>query len=189
MYKQADVPNHQFVRLTFSLARMMICVLAPLLLNGCAALAVSLAGAGAGAGLSHQMNGTASRTFSERFDKVDTAIRIASKRMLLQVEEVASMDNGQVTRASVGGLEISLELETLSPNLTRVSVKARKDFFRVDSATAQEIVVQIERALISMNLAEANIATGSKTSDARYMRDNSAVDRKNNADAKRKGPI
>ncbi len=160
-----------------------------LLLNGCAALAVSLAGAGAGAGLSHQMNGTASRTFSEPFDKVDNATRIASRRIFLMVDEVSTIDSGQVTKARVGDMDITLELETLSPNLTRVSVKARKDMFRVDGATAQEIVSQIERALNSMDLAEAGAPRNSRTSDAKYIATESAANRKITAPSKKKGTI
>ena len=118
--------------------------------------------------MSHQMNGTASRTFSEPFNKVDDASRIAAKRIFLQVEEVATMESGQVTKARVGDMDVTLELETLSPNLTRVSVKARKDLFRVDGATAQEIIVQIERALSNINLAEAE-AEKLRINNARYV--------------------
>ncbi|HSD39031.1 MAG TPA: DUF3568 family protein [Rhodocyclaceae bacterium] len=173
-------------RVASSLAKLGICACALLLLNGCAALAVSLAGAGAGAGLSHQMNGTASRTFSEPFDKVDNASRIAAKRIFLQVEEVATIDSGQVTKARVGDMDVTLELEALSPNLTRVSVKARKDLFRVDGATAQEIVVQIERALSGMNLAEAEAEKG-RINNARYIELDS--NRKVSAPPKKKSTI
>ncbi|WP_374515926.1 DUF3568 family protein, partial [Niveibacterium sp.] len=154
-------------RLTASalpLIKLFAAVSALLLLNGCAALAVSLAGAGAGAGLAHQMNGTASRTFSEPFSKVDAAVRIASKRMYLLVDEVASMDGGQVTKARVSNLSVSVELEPLSPNLTRVNVVARKDLLRVDAATAQEIVAQIERSLGAVELADANDAANAARS-------------------------
>lgn len=133
----------------------LILIVAGLLLGGCAAVAVSLAGASAGAGLSHQINGQASRTFSEPLLKVDDAARIAARRMLLEVSEVSSTENGQVTRARVSGLDITVELETLSPNLTRVDVIARKNFLRVDGATAQEIVSQIEHALQAISLQEA----------------------------------
>lgn len=169
MQNAADHSSRRLARTALSLARLGACLLTLALLNGCAGLAVSLAGAGVGAGLSHQINGTATHTFTEPFDKVDNATRIASKRIFLVVDEVSTIDNGQVTKARVGELEITLELETLSPNLTRVSVKARRDMLRVDGATAQEIVVQIERALNGMELAEAS--RGNKISDARYSTD------------------
>lgn len=146
-----------------ALFRLFACLLAPVLLNGCAALAVSLAGAGAGAGISHQMNGTASRTFSEPFDKVDNAARLAAKKMFLQIDEVATIENGQVTKARVSDLDVTIELDTLSPSLTQVNVVARKDLFRVDGATAQEIVVQIEHAIGDINVAEAAEAAEAAT--------------------------
>ncbi len=174
------------LRLSAAIATLM-------LLNGCAALAVSLAGAGAGAGLAHQMNGTASRTFSEPFNKVDAAVRIASKRMYLQVDEVASMDGGQVTKARVSNLSVSVELEPLSPNLTRVNVVARKDLLRVDAATAQEIVAQIERSLSAVELADANDAANAaragKVDNAKYIRDEPVSTRKGSAASKKKTPI
>jgi len=144
-----------------------------MLLNGCASLAISLAGAGAGAGFSHQMNGAASRTFSAPFDKVDAATRLATKRMFLQVEEVASIKDGQVTKARVKNLEITLELEILSPNLTRADVTARESLFRVDAATAKEIVVQIEQALLAIEreeiLAAGRAPQESRASTAKFI--------------------
>jgi hypothetical protein len=176
--------------LVLSVTRLGIGVLALLVLNGCAALAVSLAGAGASAGLAHQMNGTASRAFSEPFSKVDAAVRIASKRMHLQVDEVASTDAGQMTKARVSTLDVSIELEPLSPNLTRVIVTARKDLFRVDGATAQEIVAQIERSLTTVDLAEAaDPARAGKIDNARYTREEPSNQRKGSAASKKKTAI
>lgn len=186
-----DAGNHSNRKTRFlprSLAKVGACLLALAMLNGCAALAVSLAGAGAGAGLSHQINGTATRTFSEPFDKVDNATRIASKRIFLQVEEVSTIDSGQITKARVGAMDVTMSLETLSPNLTRVTVKARKDLFRVDVATAQEIVTQIERALTSMELADA-AAEKNKINDARYITIDPSGNRKTSAPPKKKNTI
>lgn len=149
------------------LCRLGVCALSLCLLNGCAALAVSLAGAGAGAGLSHQMNGVASRTFSEPFDKVGTAVLIASRKLLLEVENVETIDDGQITRARVGNLNVAMELETLSASMTRVSVTAKKDFFRADAATAKEIVSQIELALQSAELAAEMLKP--RASNANYL--------------------
>lgn len=174
------------------MARTGTCLLAALALNGCAALAVSLAGAGAGAGFSHQMNGTATRTFSEPLEKVDTASRVAARKMSLQVDTVASTENGQITRSRISNLDVTVELETLSPNLTRVSVVARKDLLRVDGATAQEIVVQIERALgviQQAELAEAQ-AQRARLNDARFLVPDAALNgRKSSGPAKRKNAI
>ena len=50
--------------------------------------------------------------------------------------------------------DVELELEQLSTTMTRVTVVARKDVFRVDAATAQEIMAQIDRALNGIQQAE-----------------------------------
>lgn len=189
MHNAALPIDDRSARIMSSWMRCGACLLAFSLLNGCAALAVSLAGAGAGAGLSHQINGQASRTFSAPFDKVDNAVRIASKRIFLQVAEVATIDNGQVTKARVSDMDVTLELQVLSPNLTRVNVTARKDFFRVDGATAQEIVAQIERALQATELAESTPTKNNKINDTRFSTTEPSNGRKGNSTAKIKSSI
>lgn len=186
--------NHAFATAAFPITILRCGGLALLvcLLNGCAALAVSLAGAGASAGLAHQMSGTASRAFSEPFSKVDAAVRLASKRMQLEVDEVASTDKGQITRARVSTLDVSIELEPLSATLTRVSVVARRDLLRVDGATANEVVTQIERSLAAIALAEAAPATApasASTASTRIAREEPARTRKTSTTTKRKPTI
>lgn len=166
------------------------CLLLPGLLGGCAAVAVSLAGAGAGAGITHQVNGQASRTFSAPLTRVDDAARLASRKMQLEVSEVATIERGQVTKARVSGLEITMEMQPLSPTLTRVDVVARKNFFLVDGATAQEIVTQIERALDAIALqeqAEAASEASARNAAARASELAPAQSRKNST--KRKSAI
>lgn len=141
---------------------LMPCLLAaallPTLLGGCAAMAVSLAGAGAGVGLAHQLNGTASRTFSEPLPQVASAASHAARRMDLKVGAVTRTDQGTLTEATVSGLQITIQMSPLSNSLTRVDVVARKNFLQVDAATAQEIVAQIGNALEDAGLAEASVA-------------------------------
>lgn len=137
-----------------TLSHAGLCLLMVGGLNGCAALAVSLAGAGAGATLSHNMSGTASRTFADTLEKVDSASRLAVRKLQLEVDRVASTEKGQITHAKVSNLDVELELEQLSTTMTRVTVVARKDVFRVDAATAQEIMAQIDRALSGIQQAE-----------------------------------
>lgn len=137
------------------------CAAILLLLNGCAALAVSLAGAGAGAGITHQVNGTAMRTFSAPRNAVDAATTATTKRLQIDVDTVESIERGSLTRGQVGGLAISIEVETLSDALTRVTVTARRNLLRLDGATALEIVTQIDRSL-------ATLAKAARTGEGRY---------------------
>ncbi|MDQ8020896.1 MAG: DUF3568 family protein [Moraxellaceae bacterium] len=146
--------------------RLAACAGLLVTLNGCAALAVSLAGAGAGAGLSHQMGGTASRTFTESFDRVDAASRVVARKMYLQVDSVAVSENIQLTRARVGDLDVSMELQPLSPTLTRISVVARKNLLQVDGATAQEIIAQVDRALVVIQQEEQAARTAAAAAEA-----------------------
>lgn len=183
----SDLSLHPALHACSRSLRLLALCLIPALLNGCAALAVSLAGAGAGAGLSHQVNGTAARTFSEPIEKVDDAVRLAAKSMLLNIEDVASLDNGIVTKAKVAELNITVKLETLSPRLTRVSVTARKDILRVDGATAQEVVAQIDRAIGELNAPPtARTSAPNSVSGARYTNPEPA---RKPASAKRKNDI
>lgn len=166
------------------LYRIATCVAMALLLNGCAALAVSLAGAGAGAGISHQVNGTATRTFSEPLDRVDNAVLLTSKRLKIDIDSVDAVDNGQITKGKVGDLTIIIELQTLSPNLTRVNVTARKNLLVLDGATAQEIVAQMEHSLTSLARSDngrnkAGDAVQSK--DTRYTPTDSSSAKKSSA--------
>lgn len=144
----------RFARLSF-IATLCTSILITQGMTGCAALAVSLAGAGAGAGISHQVNGVATRTFSEPLAKMDSALLVATKRMTIQVDTVEATGNSHTLKGRVGDLDITVEMEALSGTVTRVDVTARKNLFRVDSATAQELVTQIERAVANPKVAEA----------------------------------
>jgi len=144
----------RFARLPF-IATVCASFLIMQSMTGCAALAVSLAGAGAGAGISHQVNGVATRTFSEPLTKMDNALLVATKRMTIQVDTVEATGNAHTLKGRVGDLDITVEMEALSGTVTRVDVTARKNLFRVDSATAQELVTQIERAVANPKMAEA----------------------------------
>ncbi|MEC5400068.1 DUF3568 family protein [Uliginosibacterium sp. H1] len=189
-------PNARISRVLSCSLRLAASAGVLLALNGCAALAVSLAGAGAGAGLSHQMGGTASRTFTESFDRVDAASRVVARKMYLQVDSVDVTENIQLTRARVADLDVSMELQPLSPTLTRISVVARKNLLQVDGATAQEIVAQVDRALFAIQQEEQAALAAAAEAEARAAKyvapQPSAANRKNTGTAtppRRKGSI
>ncbi|MDP5240420.1 DUF3568 family protein [Uliginosibacterium sp. 31-16] len=154
-------------------------------LCGCAPLALSLVGAGAGAGISHQVNGVAARTFSEPLPRVKKASLMAARRMSFQFEATDATEKGQVLKGRVADLDIDVELEILSTSVTRVSVSARKNILRLDGATAQEVIVQIERALVSTEMAETG---DTKDAQARVTRlENSSPARNPKTRGKTKG--
>lgn len=166
------------------LFRIAICAVMALLLNGCAALAVSLAGAGAGAGISHQVNGTATRTFSEPLDRVDNAVLLTSKRLKIEIDSVDAVDSGQITKGKVGDLTVVIELQTLSPNLTRVNVTARKNLLVLDGATAQEIVAQMEHSLTTLASSDntrGRTTDSAQSKDTRYTPTDSSSTKKSSS--------
>ncbi|WP_018607889.1 DUF3568 family protein [Uliginosibacterium gangwonense] len=158
--------SFRFAKFSF-IATLCVAILLTQSMTGCAALAVSLAGAGAGAGISHQVNGVATRTFSEPLTKMDSALLVAAKRMTIQVDTVEATGSSHTLKGRVGDLDVTVEMEALSGTVTRVDVTARKNLFRVDSATAQEIVTQIERAVANPKVAEAKDSNLETTRNAR----------------------
>ena len=115
---------------------------------GCASIAVTLAGLGAGIGGQHYLGSIGTRTFTEPLANVKLATLVALKRMAIQVETTEKTDTGERITAKIPGREIEIELESLTPNATRMRSLARKDSaFILDSATAAEIIAQTEKAL------------------------------------------
>lgn len=166
--------DHECSPLT-RLVRLGVCLAIAWSLSGCAAVALSLVGAGAGAGINHQVSGVASRTFSEPLPKLKRASLMAARRMSFEFETTDATDNGQLMKGRVADLGVSVELEMLSSNMTRVSVSARKNLVFLDGATAQEVVTQIERALVASEIADAAAdAEDAKAKPARLVLNNEA---------------
>jgi len=171
------------------LIRIAACAAVMLSLNGCAALAVSLAGAGAGAGISHQVNGTATRTFSEPMNRVDSAVLLTSKRLKIDIDTVEAVDNGQITKGKVGDLAVTIELQMLSSNLTRVNVTARKNMLMLDGATAQEIVAQMEHSLNNLASTSRSKTGEAESKDTRYTPTDTSSSKKSSARSKKQNTI
>jgi hypothetical protein len=119
-----------------------------LILTGCTPLTLTAFGIGAGAGVNHTMNGYTYRTFSESMPRVKRATLIALNRMSIKVESTGKIENGETISAKTAERSIELELEAISPKTTRLRSVARKSFFVMDSATAEEVIAQTQRALV-----------------------------------------
>jgi hypothetical protein len=128
-------------------------------LGGCAALgitggAVTVAAVGAGAGevlragTEYSVTGTALRTFTAPVGAMEEVIRSALSRMAFTIERDEEMNPGRRIVATGIGRTIEIELEPLSPAVTRIELAVKRGFFRRDRATANEIIVQIELALV-----------------------------------------
>lgn len=118
-------------------------------LTACEPVSITMLGVGAGAGVGHHLGGIAYKTFTEPQPKVKKATLAALKRMAIKVDGVEKTDNGEMIKAKAMDRNIEIELETLTPNTTRMRAVARKDGgILVDSATAVEIITQTEKALV-----------------------------------------
>jgi hypothetical protein len=128
-----------------------IAIAAATLLAGCETLSMTALGIGGSAVVTQKLNGTPSRTFTLPLYMVRTASISALKRMGIEVKSddgLKQIENREVIRASAGGREIEVELESITPQATRMRVVARNGgFFFYDGATATEIIVQTEKGL------------------------------------------
>jgi hypothetical protein len=147
--------------------------LALLSLGGCAAIgitsgavAVAAVGAGAGevlrAGTEYSLTGTAFRTFTASVPTMHEATLSTLSRMAFTIEREEEMSPGQRIVATGVGCTIEIELEPLSPAVTRVELLVKRGFFRRDRATASEIITQIELALVAGPEATTNASPPTK---------------------------
>jgi hypothetical protein len=125
---------------------------AALLLNGCAAAALMIAGTGAGiaggAGVEHTLSGIAYKTFSEPLETVRTATVDSLARMDVTIVEDAATEDGWMMKGTATRRTIDIELERLTETTTRMRVVANKgDIFFKDSATSTEIITQTAQAI------------------------------------------
>jgi len=115
-------------------------------LSGCAPLGIAAFGVGASAGVSHGLGGVTYRTFTAPMPRVKGATLTALNKMGIKVNSTLKENGAEVIKANAADREIEVELESLSPNTTRIRTVAKKGFF-YDSATSTEIILQTERAL------------------------------------------
>jgi hypothetical protein len=117
------------------------------LLAGCEPISLAALGIGGSAAVNHKVNGTPYRTFTAPLSRVRTASMGALKRMGITPGSTTKMENGELITARAGKREIEVELESLTPNTTRMKVVAREGGFFYDSATASEIIAQTGKSL------------------------------------------
>ena len=123
-----------------------ILALASLLLDGCAAVALTAAGVGMATGVSHTLSGMVYKTFTAPQAQVKRATYGALNRMQIKVVKDKRDGTTEAIEAKTPDRNISIELEAISPTTTRMLVTATKDggILR-DGATATEIILQTEK--------------------------------------------
>jgi lipoprotein-anchoring transpeptidase ErfK/SrfK len=152
------VPPH-LSRLAVRLGGLLVLALA---LGGCETIAITALGIGASAGVTHTVNGTSARTFTAPEAKVKAASLAALGRMGAAVESIDRVENGELIRARSADRSIEVEIEPMSRTTTHVRASAKRSFFVYDGATAKEIIVQTELALLPAAPAAAPAKRGGK---------------------------
>ena len=127
--------------------RIIVLAIVALPLAGCEAIAISALGGGTAAGVSYTMSGTVSRTFTASLPKVRAAALAALQLMQIDVSSIGKAGDGKEISAKSISRSIDIELEEISPNVTRMSVSAKSGFFHSDSATGAEILLQTGRKI------------------------------------------
>ena len=130
----------------FRHALAIACIGATFGISGCAAVALTAVGVGMATGVSHTLGGIVYKTFAAPQPKVRRSTVAALGRMQIKVVEAKQDGNREIIRARAYDRDIEIEIESLTPNTTRVTVTAIKDGGLVrDAATATEIVLQTEK--------------------------------------------
>jgi len=135
------------------LALIVLAMTAP----GCAALALpavgmsimsDAAGSAMQAGVEHTMGGATYRTFSAPLADVRAAVRQSFRDLEIQITEDEPLIGGG---AKIVGealhREIAVQLEPVTPALTRLKMIVRQGLFGRDRATSAELIEQTARAL------------------------------------------
>ena len=112
-------------------------------------MSMTAIGVGASTGISHTLNGITYRTFTAPLPKVRAATVNALERMGIKVASSERLQGGggELIKANTADRAIEIELESISPNTTRMRTVARKNALLLDSATATEIILQTEKGL------------------------------------------
>lgn len=129
-------------------SRLAIALVATWMLGGCAAVALTTLGVGMATGVSHTLGGIVYKTFTAPQTTVRKATMTALNRMQIQVTKTKRTGSSETITARAGDRDVEIELESLTPNTTRMNVTARKDAGILrDGATATEIILQTERVV------------------------------------------
>lgn len=138
-------------------------------LGGCAGVTSTLFGAGAStatsSGVSYTIDNIAYKTLNVPVDEVEQGARNVLGKMEFPVTAVERTTAGVSILAQSANaaheLDIEIDLERLSPQVTRMRVVAKRGFFLKDAATATEIILQTAKLLEKQEPAGAASKGGS----------------------------
>ncbi len=115
--------------------------------TGCAQVLVPGTLAGAGELYRYSTRNVSRQTFVGNIDQVISATKMAFERMNIESKGMDRSESEALLYAETDKLEIKVELQPVTPIVTRVTVNASKNHLVKDKATADEILSQIKRSL------------------------------------------
>jgi hypothetical protein len=113
-----------------------------LTLSGCAAAlgALSTLGSGVVGGADYLASEPVSKSVCYNYDRVKKALLVTLCKMVIDVEKVKEVEDGEKIYAKAEELKIIIELKRITPIVTRIKIKAGEGIVKRDKATATEIV-------------------------------------------------
>jgi len=111
-------------------------------LSGCALAigALGTVGSGVAGGAEYFVSTPVAKTVSYDYDRVKKALLVTLCKMVIDVEKVKKIENGEKIFATADDLEVVIELKKITSKLTRIEIKAGGGLVKRDEATATEIV-------------------------------------------------
>jgi len=126
-------------------------MLAALNLAGCAGAALTAGGIAGSTGVNHTLSGIVYKTFTTPMKDLRTATLKALNRMQIKVTADKKAKFGWRINGTAFERTIEIELERLTPAVTRMRVTVDKGSIFKDSATSTEIILQTVQRLENTN--------------------------------------
>ena len=117
-------------------------------LSGCAVAvgALGTVGSGVAGGADYFASAPVAKTVSYDYDRVKKALLVTLCKMVIDVEKVKKIENGEKILATADDLEVVIKLKKITSELTRIEIKAGEGIVKRDEATATEIVQRTTKA-------------------------------------------
>ncbi len=126
-------------------------MLAALNLAGCAGVALTAGGIAGSAGVNHTLSGIVYKTFTAPMKDLRTATLKTLNMMQITVTADKKAEYGWRVDGTAFERTIEIELERLTPAVTRMRVTVDKGSIFKDSATSTEIILQTAQRLVNTN--------------------------------------
>ena len=138
--------------------RLCLAAVSLLFASGCAALLAEGA-TGTLQGFEYSLKDATDKSFATDLSTLKNASVRALKEMAFQTETPVPTSSGFRILAAAPKLDIQIDLERVTERVSRISVNAKKGFFRKDRATAVEIIRRTG-AVIEQRVARAEPKAG-----------------------------